>query len=95
MSYKLLARKAISESRAQRYDVDDSVRAARGIALQIFDLRKRQADADQRVARAREALERIDVSALEAELAAALAEQETIAEQVAALTVSTGDDVAA
>ena len=81
--------------KGERYNVDADIRSARGVALQLFDLRKRQADADRRVATARETLERIDVSALEAELAAALADQAAIAEQLAALTVQAGDEVVA
>ncbi|SFM56984.1 hypothetical protein SAMN05216573_102591 [Bradyrhizobium sp. Rc3b] len=85
MSYKLLARKAIAESKGQRYAVDDSVRAARGVAGQLFDLRRRKADADQRVDAALDRLQRVDVGALQAELADALVEQEAIAKQIAAL----------
>lgn len=90
MKRGILARQTVAQLRAEQYAVGDEVRAARGICLQLFDLRKRQADADRRVAAVRERLQRIDVSALEAELADALAEQATVAEQIAALTV-TGD----
>jgi len=89
MSYRLLARKAISESKAQRYAVDDSVRAARGVAVQLFDLRRRKADADQRVDAAIDRLQRVDVGALQAELADALAEQEAIAAQLKDLEKAT------
>lgn len=89
MSYKLLARKAISESKAQRFAVDDSVRAARGVAGQLFDLRRRKAGADQRVDAAIDRLQRVDVGALQAELADALAEQEAIAAQLKDLEKAT------
>ena len=86
MKRGILARQTAAQLRAEQYAVGDEVRAARGVGLQLFDLRKRQADADRRVAAVRERLRRIDVSALEAELADALAEQAMVAEQIAALT---------
>lgn len=88
MKRGILARQTAAQLRAERYAVGDEVRAARGVSLQLFDLRKRQADADRRVAAVRERLQRIDVSALEAELADALAEQAMVAEQIAVLTAS-------
>lgn len=74
----IIARQAAARLKREQYAVDDQVRAVRGATLQIFDLQRRQAAADQRVARARDALERIDVSALEVELTGALAEQASI-----------------
>lgn len=74
----IIARQTAASLKGEQYAVDDQVRAARGFALQIFDLQRRQADAHQRVAKARDALERINVSALEVELAGALAEQADI-----------------
>lgn len=91
----ILARQTAAKLKAEQYAVDDQVRSARGIALELFDLRKRQADADQWVATVRARLQRIDVSALEIELADALAEQEAIAQQIAMLTAPIGDGVAA
>lgn len=91
----ILARQTAAKLKAEQYAVDDQVRAARSTALELFDLRKRQDDANQRVAAVRDRLQRIDVSALEVELADALAEQEMIAQQIAALTAPAGDDVAA
>lgn len=79
------SREAGARARADLYAVGEEVRAARSIALRGFELRKRQADADQRVEAAREALQRIDVAALEAELAAALAEQAAIADELSTL----------
>lgn len=91
----ILARQTAAKLKAEQYAVDDKVRAARTAALELFDLRKRQDDADRRVMAVQERLQRIDVSALEAELADALAEQGMIAQQIAALTASDGDNVAA
>ncbi|UPK32146.1 hypothetical protein IVB18_28050 [Bradyrhizobium sp. 186] len=88
----ILARQTAAQLRSEKFTVGDEVRAARGIGLQLFDLRKRQADADQRVAAVRDRLQRIDVSALEAELADALAERAMIAEQIAALTAPARDE---
>lgn len=82
-------REITAELKRESRKVDGGVRAARGIGLQLFELRRRQSDADQRVANARGALERIDVSALEAELAAALAEREAIASQLKDLEQAT------
>ncbi|WP_038974530.1 hypothetical protein [Bradyrhizobium genomosp. III] len=91
----ILARQTAAKLKAEQYAVDDKVRTARTTALELFDLRRRQDDADRRVAAVRDRLRRIDVSALEAELADALAAQEMIAQQIAALTAPAGDDVAA
>ncbi|GAB9084518.1 hypothetical protein [Bradyrhizobium diazoefficiens] len=85
MSYKLLSRMAISESKAQRYDVEDGVRAARSVALHLFDLRRRKNEADQRVEAARDRLASVDVFALRAELEAALAEQADVEEKLSEL----------
>jgi hypothetical protein len=90
----ILARQTAAELRSGKYAIDEEVRAARGVSLQLFDLRRRQYAADQRVTAARERLQRVDINALEAELAAALAEQEAIAEQIGALTTPAGDEVA-
>ena len=83
------AREAAALDRAEQYLVDDSVRNARGIALALFDLRRRQSDADQRVDVARAKLERVDVAALEAELSAALAEQAALSKELRALETAT------
>lgn len=91
----ILARQRAAELRAERYEVDDDVRASRSTALALFDLRRRKAEADQRVDAAIDRLQRVDVGALQAELADALAEQEEIARQIAALTAPAGDGVAA
>ncbi|WP_187387959.1 hypothetical protein [Bradyrhizobium sp.] len=85
MSFKLQARRAIAESKGQRFDVGDDVRAARGVAIQLFDLRRAKADADRRVDAAAERLAKIDVSALQVELADALAEQAEIDAKLAEL----------
>ncbi|MGY2939596.1 hypothetical protein ACVWZ6_009198 [Bradyrhizobium sp. GM6.1] len=65
--------------------VDGGVRAARALGLQLFDLRRRKSEADQRVERARDRLESVDVFALRAELEAALAEQASIDEKLTEL----------
>jgi hypothetical protein len=83
------AREAAAFERAERYNVGESVRAARGVALKLFDLRRRQSDADQRVNVARAKLEAVDVKALEAELKAALVEQTVIAEELKAVEQAT------
>ncbi|MET3989491.1 hypothetical protein ABID65_001117 [Bradyrhizobium sp. S3.9.2] len=71
-------REITAELKRESRKVDDGVRAARGIVLQLFDLRRRKSAADQRVAAARDRLESVDVFALRAELEAALAEQAEI-----------------
>ena len=76
-------------------EASPKVRAARGAVLRLFDLRRRKSEADQRVEKARAALVRVDVAKLEAEFAAALAEQEALAEQIGALTMPAGEEVAA
>lgn len=91
----ILARQRAAELRAEKYAVDDGVRTARGAALELFTLRQRQADADRRVDAAVDRLQRVDVEALQAELADALAEREEIAKQIAALAAPVNDGVAA
>lgn len=81
----IIARQIASELRGTQYHVEDDVRAARGQALALFDLRRRKADADQRVEKAREKLEQVDVFGLRRELEEALAEQASIDEKLAEL----------
>lgn len=81
----IYARQTAARLKGQQYEVDDGVRAARGAALNLFNLRRRKSEADQRVTAARERLESIDVFALRAELEAALAEQAGIDEKLAEL----------
>lgn len=81
----ILARQTAARLKGEQYAVDDSVRAARGVALNLFDLRRRKSEADQRVAAARDRLESVDVFALRAELEAALADQAAIDQELAAL----------
>ncbi|MET4324445.1 BMFP domain-containing protein YqiC [Bradyrhizobium sp. i1.15.2] len=64
--------------RNSEYDVGANVRAARGQALALFDLRRRKSEIDQRVEKARDRLESVDLYGLRAELEAALAEQTDI-----------------
>lgn len=79
------SREAGARSRSGLYEVGEDVRAARTVGLRVFELRKRQAAADQRVNAARESLQRVDIAALEAELATALAEQAAIAGELSTL----------
>ncbi|MCK1366429.1 hypothetical protein [Bradyrhizobium sp. 62] len=81
----ILARQTAARLTGEQYAVEDGVRAARGAALNLFDLRRRKSEADQRVAAARDRLESVDVFALRAELEAALAEQARIDEKLAEL----------
>lgn len=85
----IIARQSAAKLKAEQYVVGDGVRAARGIALALFDLRRRQSDADQRVEAARHALEQIDVAALEAELSAALEAQAVIATELKSVEQAT------
>lgn len=80
-----IARQKAAKLKAEGYDVGEGVRAARGLALALYDLRRRQCDADQRVNNARAKLEAVDVSALEVELSAALAEQAAVSGELKAL----------
>lgn len=81
----IYARQTAARLKGQQYEVDHGVRAARGVALNLFNLRRRKSEADQRVAAARDRLESVDVFALRAELEAALAEQTGIDEKLAEL----------
>jgi hypothetical protein len=78
-------REITAQIKRESRQVDDGVRAARAIGLQLFDLRRRKSEADQRVEKARDRLESIDVFALRAELEAALAEQASIDEKLTEL----------
>lgn len=78
-------REIAAQLKRESRKVDDGVRAARSIVLQLFDLRRRKSQADQRVAAARQRLESVDVSALQAELEAALAEQAGIDQKLTEL----------
>lgn len=71
--------------RNSEYDVGAAVRAARGQALALFDLRRRKSEVDQRVEKARDRLESVDLYGLRAELEAALAEQASIDSKLAEL----------
>lgn len=83
-------REITAQLKRESRQVDGGVRAARAIGLQLFDLRRRKSEADQRVEKARDRLESVDVFALRAELQAALAEQ---AEIDAKLSELQGDSV--
>ncbi|MEY9427028.1 hypothetical protein ABH975_002343 [Bradyrhizobium ottawaense] len=74
----ILARQTAARLKGELYDVGSDVRAARNVALVTFDLRRRKADADLRVEKARDRLESVDVFALRAELQAAIAERDDI-----------------
>lgn len=80
-----IARQHAAKLRAEQYAVGESVRAARGVALKVFDLNRRKAEVDQRVEAARDRLENVDVFALRAELEAALAEQADVESKLAEL----------
>jgi hypothetical protein len=79
------AREAAARLRETRYETSDEVRAARSVMLKHFDLRRRLSAADQRVEAARKSLQCVDVAALETELAAALAEQTAIADELSTM----------
>ena len=81
----ILARQTAARLKGEQYEVDDGVRAARGVALNLFNLRRRKSEADERVERARDRLEKVDVFGLRAELEAALAEQAGIEEKLTEL----------
>lgn len=81
----IYARQTAARLKGEQYAVDDGVRAARGVALNLFNLRRRKSESDQRVAAARDRLESVDVFTLRAELEAALAEQAGIDEKLAEL----------
>ncbi|MGY2902945.1 hypothetical protein [Bradyrhizobium sp. URHC0002] len=85
----IIARQSAARLKAEQYSVGEGVRAARGVALQLFDLRRRQGDADQRVNEAKAKLEAVDVAALEAEFTAALEQQVSIAQDLKALEAAT------
>ncbi|WP_074447887.1 hypothetical protein [Bradyrhizobium yuanmingense] len=85
-------REITAQIKRESRQVDGGVRAARAIGLQLFDLRRRKSEADQRVEKARDRLESVDVFALRAELEAALAEQAGIDAKLSELQ---GDSVLA
>jgi hypothetical protein len=66
-----------------------NVRAARGVALQLYDLNRRKGEVLERVERAREALERVDVFGLRRELEDALREQADIETRLTELQAAT------
>lgn len=74
----IIARQHAAQLKGEQYAVGEGVRAARGAALRLFDLRRRKLEADQRVDAARDKLESVDVYGLRAELESALAEQADI-----------------
>ena len=81
----IIARQHAARLKGEQYAVGEGVRAARGVALRLFDLRRRKAEADQRVDAARDKLGSVDVFALRAELESALAEQADIDAKLAEL----------
>jgi hypothetical protein len=81
----IIARQHAARLKAEQYQVEDSVRAARGVALNLFDLRRRKADADRRVETARDRLESVDVFGLRRELEDALKAQAEIDAKLAEL----------
>ncbi|MCK1578696.1 hypothetical protein IVB03_03620 [Bradyrhizobium sp. 168] len=86
----IIARQHAARLRGEQYEVAEGVRAARGVALALFDLRRRKAEADQRVEAARDRLEAVNVFGLRRELEDALREQ---AEVEAKLTELQGGNV--
>ncbi|WP_409188486.1 hypothetical protein [Bradyrhizobium sp. RDM4] len=81
----IFARQTAARLKGEQYAVDDQVRAARGAALSLFNLRRQKSEADQRVEMARDRLEKVDLFGLRAELEAAIAEQAGIDEKLAKL----------
>ncbi|MHC6154803.1 hypothetical protein ACVSQB_23780 [Bradyrhizobium elkanii] len=81
----ILARQTAAQLKGEQYRVEDDVRAARGKALALFDLRRRKGEADQRVEEARERLERVDLFGLRRELEEALAAQAEINQKLTEL----------
>lgn len=80
-----IARQHAAKLKAEQFAVGEGVRAARGVALNLFHLRRRKDEVDRRVEAARDRLESIDVFALRAELEAALAEQADVEAKLAQL----------
>lgn len=81
----IIARQHAAMLKGEQFAVDDQVRAARGAALNLFNLRRQKSEADQRVATARDRLEKVDLYGLRAELEAALAEQADIDQKLTEL----------
>ncbi|MET4320341.1 hypothetical protein [Bradyrhizobium sp. RT5a] len=81
----IIARQHAARLKGEQYAVAEGVRAARGAALALFDLRRLKDEADRRVEVARDRLESVDVFALRAELEAALAEQADVEAELAEL----------
>ncbi|WP_439401437.1 hypothetical protein ACNJYA_32975 [Bradyrhizobium sp. DASA03068] len=81
----IIARQHAARLKGEQYAVGEGVRAARGAALKMFDLRRQKAEVDQRVEKARLRLESVDVFALRTELEAALAEQADVDSKLAEL----------
>lgn len=84
----IYARQTAARLKGEQYQVEDGVRAARGVALNLFNLRRRKSEIDQRVEMARDQLESVDLYGLRAELEAALAEQTDIDAKLAELAAS-------
>lgn len=81
----IIARQTAARLKGELYQVDDDIRSARSVALNVFDLRRRKDEADQRVEKARDRLESVDVFALRAELEDALKDQAEIEAKLAEL----------
>lgn len=81
----IIARQHAARLKGEQYVVGEGVRAARGAALKMFDLRRQKTEVDQRVEKARLRLESVDIFALRAELEAALAEQADVDSKLAEL----------
>jgi hypothetical protein len=86
----IIARQAAARLKGEQYAVTEGVRAARGVALALFDLRRRKDEVDRRVEVARDRLEPVDVFGLRRELEDALREQADVEAKVAELQ---GDNV--
>lgn len=78
-------RQLAGQLRREQFEVGDSIRSARNAALAQFNLRRLKAEADDRVQKARDKLERVDVFGLRAELEAAIQSQADIDAKLVAL----------
>jgi hypothetical protein len=81
--YGIASRQIAAEIKADQRKVSDSVRNARGIVMKLFDLKRQKTDADDRVSKAREKLESVDVFGLRQELETAIKAQALIDADIA------------
>jgi hypothetical protein len=81
--YGIASRQAAAQIKREMNSAPDDIRTARSAGMKLFDLRRQKADADDRVSKAREKLENVDLFGLRRELEDALQTQSKIESDIA------------